>query len=86
MREYALTLAQPTLSQGLIPQALQCVMTALLRRKIRKVLLGAGICPVTGLAGGQLRHLLSLPLSCDPQLEIERIKFISAKSKMLDRK
>ena len=78
MREYALTLAQPTLSTGLIPQALQSFKTALLRRKIRKALLRDGNCPVVGLAEGDLRHLLALPISCDLTMEIERIKFLTA--------
>ena len=45
MRNYALTLAQPTLSEAIIPQALQCLKTARLQRKIRKALLGTGKCP-----------------------------------------
>ncbi len=78
MRDYALTLAQPTLSEALIPQLLQSLKTTLLRRKIRKALFSTGRCPVTGLADADLRHLLTLPLSCDLGMEIERIKFLAA--------
>ena len=78
MREYAQTLAQPSLSMGLIPQALQSFKTALLRRKIRTALLRDGKCHITGLAGDDLRHLLALPISCDLTMEIERIKFLAA--------
>ncbi len=78
MREYTLTLAQPTLSEAIIPLALQCLKTAHLRRKIRKALLSTGECPIIGLANADLRHLLALPLSCDLTMEIERIKFLAA--------
>jgi hypothetical protein len=79
MRNYALTLAQPSLSTGLIPAMIQSLKTTLLRRKIRKVLLNNGTCPLTGLAGANLRQLLALPISCDIAIEIERIKFLAAR-------
>jgi hypothetical protein len=81
MRDYALTLSQPSLSTALIPQAFQCFKTILMRRKIRKALLSKGTCPVIGLAGADLRHLLALPMSCNLEIEIERIKFLSARSR-----
>ena len=77
MRDYALTLAQPTLSEAIIPLALQCLKTAHLRRKIKKALLSTGKCPILGLADADLRHLLTLPLSCDLTMEIERLKFLA---------
>lgn len=78
MRDYAFTLAQPTLSEAIIPRALQCLKTAHLRRNIRKALLSTGKCPITDLADADLRHLLALPLSCDLTIEIERLKFLLA--------
>jgi hypothetical protein len=77
MREYALTLAQPSLNTALIPLAVQCFKTAMLRRNIKIVLRRNGTCPATGLAGAELRQLLKLPLSCDIAMEIERIKFLN---------
>ena len=65
MRDYALTIAQPTLSTALIPMVVQCLKTALLRRKIRNALLGIGPCPALGLADADLRRLMALPKSCD---------------------
>lgn len=77
MRDYALKLAQPSLSTALIPLALQCLKTALMRRKIRKALLCDDACPAFGLVGADLRHLLALPMSRDLTMEIERIKFLA---------
>jgi hypothetical protein len=83
MREYALTLAQPSLSTGLIPLALQCFKTAGMRRKFKKALL----CHVTrsaiGLGDADLRYLLTLPMSCDVAMEIERIRFLAARDKCM---
>lgn len=79
MREYALTLAQPSLSTAIFPMFVQCLKTARVRRAIRKTLAGGGICPATGLAGADLQRLLALPLSCDLTAEIERIKFFKAR-------
>jgi hypothetical protein len=81
MRDYALTLAQPSLTTALIPLAVRFFKTTQLRRKIKKVLLNNGTCPATGLAGADLRHLLTLPISCDLALEIERIKFLAARDR-----
>ncbi len=79
MREYAFTTAQPSLSTALIPMAVQCLKTALMRRKIRKTLLGIGPCPALGLADADLRLLLEMPKWCDLSMEIERIKFLAAR-------
>jgi hypothetical protein len=81
MREYALILAQPTLSTALVPLALQCFKTALMRRKIRNALLRDGSLPAIGLADADLRRLLALPLSCDLAMAIERIKFLRTRDR-----
>ncbi len=79
MREYALTLAQPTLSSALIPLAVQCIKTVWMRRKIRTALLSIGTRPALGLPDADLRRLLMLPISCDLTIEMERIKFLAAR-------
>lgn len=79
MRDYSLTLAQPNLNTALIPYMVQCLKSALQRRKMKKMLTTDDHGIFSGLTGAELRILLALPLSCDILMEAERISFLKAR-------